>query len=89
MSDTSIERTMREAFPPSLPYGFAERVARVAMSEGRSTFWDFLFGMTPRASIAIGALVTLLAVIGFVGEGPNVIDAPSQYSDSSSIITLP
>jgi hypothetical protein len=80
---------MREAFPPSLPYGFAERVANVAMAEGRSTIWDFLFGMTPRASIAIGALAMLLAVIGFVGDGPNVIDAPAQYSDTSSIITLP
>ncbi len=89
MSDKSIERMMREVFPQSLPYGFAERVAAGAMAEGKSNIWDFLLGMTPRASLAIGALATILLVVGFVGEGPNVIDAFSQYGDLSSIIYLP
>ncbi|MEP7217591.1 MAG: hypothetical protein ABI876_01675 [Bacteroidota bacterium] len=88
MSDQSIERMMRESYPPNLPYGFAERVASAAMTEGRSSLWELFLGMTPRVGLAVGALATVLMIFGFVGEGPNLIDAMSQ-SNEASIISLP
>ena len=89
MSDTSIERMMRESFPPDLPYGFAERVANAAMIEGGSTLWDFLLSLTPRAGIAFGAIAVLLLILGMAGDGPGIIDSVTQYEAFSSIIPLP
>ena len=89
MSDKSIEQIMRENFPPALPYGFAERVAHVAMTEGTSTLWDLLLSLTPRAGLAIGAVAVLLLVLGFAGDGPGLIEAVDQYEAFSSLIPLP
>ncbi len=89
MSDISIERMLRENFPPSIPYGFAERVANAAMAEGSLTLWDLLLGLTPRAGIAFGAVVILLLILGFAGDGPGIIDSVAQYETFSSIIPLP
>jgi len=89
MSDTSIERLLRENFPPGLPYGFAERVANATMIPGSVSFWDLLLNLTPRVSIAIGAVAIFLLILGFVGDGPGLLDAVDQYENFSSIIPLP
>lgn len=88
--DNSIEKIMRDAFPPELPYGFAERVARMAMSqEETSTVWDFLLRLSPRAGLALGAVAALLMVLGFSGEGPGIVESVQNYDTYSNFIALP
>lgn len=89
MLDKSIERIMKDAFPPELPYGFAERVASNAMSQGGSSIWELLLNLTPRAGLAFGAVATLLLILGFTGDGPGLVDSIAQYSSLSSIISIP
>jgi hypothetical protein len=89
MLDKSIDRIMKEAFPPELPYGFAERVAYTAMNAAGGTVWDLFLRLTPRASIAIGAIATLLLVLGFTGDGPGLVESIAQYDSLSSFFTIP
>jgi hypothetical protein len=89
MLDKSIERIMKEAFPPELPYGFAERVAYNAMIRGSASVWDLFLSLTPRASIAIGAIATILLVLGFTGDGPGLFDSIAQYNSLSSFFSVP
>ncbi len=87
MSRENIEQIMRQSYAPQLPYGFAERVARLVMSpEGKSTVWDALLNFSPRISLALGAAATVLLVLGFTGSGPHIIDAIDQFSTLSSIL---
>ncbi len=79
MSEQSIEKLMRDAYAPNLPYGFAERVALLAMTEQKVSLWDLLLGMTPKVGLAVGAFATILMLIGFTGEGPNPFAAISHY----------
>jgi hypothetical protein len=85
----NLEKLLREVYPPELPYGFAERTARMAMEPSEGAFWDAILGLTPRAGLAIGAAATILVVIGFVGSGPGVIGAIEQYAGIGSIFGLP
>jgi hypothetical protein len=85
----NVEKILRDLYPPELPYGFAERTARAAMEPGNGPFWDLLLGLTPRAGIAIGAVATVLVVLGFVGSGPGVLEAVDQYAQIGSILSLP
>jgi hypothetical protein len=87
--DKSIERIMKQAFPPELPYGFAERVAYNAMIKGGASIWDMLLNLTPRASLAIGAITTLLLVLGLTGDGPGLFDSVAQYNSLSSFFSIP
>lgn len=90
MLDRSIEKIMKEAFPSELPYGFAERVARNAMrTEQKASIWDLMLGLTPRAGLALGAVAVVLAVLGFAGDGPSMLDAASNYDAYSNFISLP
>ena len=90
MLDKSIENILKNSFPPELPYGFAERVARNAMQgRGRVSIWDILLGVTPRVSLAFGAAAAILLAVGLTGDGPSLLDAVSNYDAYSTIITLP
>jgi len=87
MSNESINRILRESYVPELPYGFAERVAREIMEQPeRASVWDLLLAFSPRTSLAVGAIATLLLVLGFVGSGPGIVEAIDQYSALSSLI---
>lgn len=87
MSRQTIEQIMRQSYAPQLPYGFAERVARVVMSpEGKSTVWDLMLNFSPRISLALGVAATTLLVLGFTGSGPHIIDAIDQFGTLSSIL---
>lgn len=87
MSRETIEQIMRQSYAPQFPYGFAERVARLAMSpEGRLTVWDMLINVSPRISLALGTAATVLLVLGFTGPGPHIVDAIDQFSTLSSIL---
>lgn len=80
---TRIEQLVRDWYAPELPYGFAERTAaRIMASEQPERIWEMLLGLTPRAGLAIGALATLLAVLGYAGTGPGLVDA---FEDLASI----
>jgi hypothetical protein len=85
----NIDRLLREVYPPELPLGFAERTARAAMEPASGAFWDLVLGMTPRVSIALGAVATALVAIGFVGSGPGLLDAIGQYAHIGSILSIP
>jgi hypothetical protein len=85
----SIEQILKNAFPQELPYGFAERVARAAMAQGERAIWDLLLNLTPRAGIAIGAVATLLLLLGLLGEGPGLFESITEYNSFSSLIPLP
>ncbi|MBS1913643.1 MAG: hypothetical protein JST22_16770 [Bacteroidetes bacterium] len=90
MFDKSIERILKEAFPQELPYGFAERVAYNAMRAGGTvTIWDLLLRLSPRTSLAFGAMAAVLLVFGVAGSGPGVFDAVTNYSSYSSFLPLP
>jgi hypothetical protein len=56
-------------------------------AEGR--FWDALLTLTPRTGIAVGAIVGVLAVLGFVGSAPGVIEAVSYYAQVGDLMPLP
>lgn len=86
----SIEKIMREAFPTELPYGFAERVAFNALRQGSgSSIWDLLLNLSPRVSMAFGAVTILILAFGLTGDGPNVVDAMANYETYSNFISLP
>lgn len=90
MSEKSIEKIMQSAYAPELPYGFAERVARAAMDEPEAAaFWDFLLALAPKTGLAFSAVAMLLAVIGFAGSGPGLLESIDQYSALSSFLPLP
>jgi hypothetical protein len=89
MSEKSIEKILRTGYAPELPYGFAERVAYISMTEGRSPFWAFLLALSPRTGLAIGAIAMLLIVLGFAGSGPGLFDSIDNYSAFSSILPIP
>jgi hypothetical protein len=89
MSEKSIERILRGDYAPELPYGFAERVARNAMVEGTSAFWELLLSLTPSTGLALGALGLLLVVLGFAGSGPGLFESIDHYSTFSSVIAFP
>jgi hypothetical protein len=80
---------MKEAFPPELPYGFAERVAYSVTSKGGATIWDFLLNLTPRTSLALGAIATILLLFGLTGDGPGLFDSVTQYNSLSSFFSIP
>lgn len=89
MSEGSIERILREEFPPRLPLGFAERIAAAVMAEGRSTTWDFLLRLSPRVSLVLGGAAAVLLLLNFTGDAPGLFEAVSQYSSAESFIPLP
>jgi hypothetical protein len=90
MSEKSIEKILQAGYAPELPYGFAERVARAALGEETgSAVWEFLLALTPKTGIALTAVVMLLAVIGFAGSGPGLLDSIDHYGSFSSLLPLP
>lgn len=85
MAKTPINQILRDAYVPGLPYGFAERVAAVAMSTGATSLWDLLLLLTPRTGLALGLVAVLLVLLGFVGDGPGLVDSLTHYVDLNSI----
>jgi hypothetical protein len=86
----TIDRILRDAWHPELPYGFAERVARAAMTpHSEQGIWDYLLQLTPRTSVALGAIATLLIVFGFTGSGPELLDSVNHYALLSNPFPLP
>ncbi len=89
MSKESIDRILREAYVPNLPYGFAERVAREIMGGEQGmglSIWDLLLSISPKAGLAVGAVVTILLILGFTGSGPGIVESIDQYSSLSSLL---
>jgi hypothetical protein len=90
MSEKSIEKILQAGYAPELPYGFAERVARTALgNEAGSAFWEFLLTLTPKTGLALTAVAMLLAVIGFAGSGPGLLESIDHYGTFSSFLPLP
>ncbi len=85
MSKRPIEQILREAFRPELPYGFPERVAYVAFTQGRATIWDLLVTMSPRTGLAFGLIAVILVLFSMVGEGPGLIESLNAYVDVYSL----
>ncbi len=91
MSEKSIEKILRESFTPSLPYGFAERVAQAAMApetDGEWSLWDSLAFLSPKVEIALGAVAALLTVLSVAGSGPGVLDAMEGYAVLNNLVPL-
>lgn len=90
MMDKSIEKILREAFPQELPYGFAERVAFNALRQGAgASIWDVLLRLSPRVSLAFGAMAAVILVVGVLGDGPSMLDALTNFDSYSNFISLP
>ena len=85
----NLDKLLREVYPPELPYAFAERVERAALEPANGAFWEILLGLTPRAGLAIGALATVLVVVGFAGGGPGIVEAIGRYAEVGSLLALP
>jgi hypothetical protein len=90
MSEKSIEKILQANYAPELPYGFAERVARSAMAQPQgSQFWELLFALTPKTGLALGAVAMLLAVVGFSGSGPGIVESVNNYGAYSTLLPMP
>ncbi len=88
MSEKYIDGILKEEHEYLLPIGFAERVAALAMAESAPSMWEFLFRLTPRAGVAFGAVAIVLAVVGFVADGPNLVESVSNYASLTELFPL-
>lgn len=90
MKPTRIEDILRDGYTPELPYGFAERVAASAFAvPAQNGLWDLLLALSPRTTIAFGALTMLVVILGLAGPGPSIDESVDQYAAQSTLIELP
>jgi hypothetical protein len=54
-----------------------------------SPFWELIFALTPKTGLALGAVAMLLAVIGFSGSGPGIVESVDNYGAYSTFLNLP
>lgn len=85
MSENYINDILKREHEYLLPLGFAERVAALAADQAPASLWDLLLRFTPKAGIAFGATAALLAVFGFVGDGPGLIEAVSRFASLTEL----
>jgi len=88
LPDKYIDDLLRREYESSLPIGFAERVAERAMGNAGFSFWDVLFGMTPKVGVAFGAVAVVLAVFGFVGSAPDLIESVTHYVSLTELFPM-
>lgn len=90
MNPKRIEEILRDGYAPELPYGFAERVASSAFAmPEQNGIWDLLLMLSPRTTVALGALTMLIVVLGLAGPGPSINESVEQYAAQSTLIELP
>ena len=88
LSDDSLDRLIRDEIDRSLPLGFAERVAVIAMTTDPNPFWSLLLRLSGRATIALTGVSAVLLAIGLLGDGPGLIEAVNDYVASFDPLAL-
>ena len=88
MSEKYIDDILKREHEYLLPLGFAERVANIAMESPAPSLWEFLWRLSPRAGVAFGGLAVLLAVVGFVGSGPGLVESVLDFASLTELLPL-
>lgn len=88
MSEKFIDDLIRNEYDRSLPLGFAERVAALAMERSQNLLWELLSQFTPRFGVALSAVALVLFLFGVVGEGPGLVESIANYSSLTEFFPL-
>ena len=88
ISEKHIDDLIRKEYDLHLPLGFAERVASLAMDEGRGRIWENIFRLSPRMGFAFSAFALVLFLLGISGQGPGIIESVINYPVLSEFIPL-
>ena len=84
----SVDDILKREYGHLLPIGFAERIAELALAKAPPSLWDFLLRLTPRAGIAFGVAAIALAVLGFTGDAPGLIESIVGFDSLTELFPL-